>query len=224
MVLKAKSLKMDLFAGGGGCGWEDSWCYPQMHQHLLPLVQRDDSVLDLGAGIGRSAFPFALMGAQVTLVDRDYDALAEASGIYIQAGIEDRIVDCGLDIEKFLSQNRLRYKFVILSETLTHMPKSQGVKVFREALEHCSGYIFVSAPSTFSWVYECYREGGYDCPEPGTFLDMCGCSGVEKIEPFSFYQPGELESIVVGRGGHIICAESRKNHTENYAWIVVASI
>ena len=224
MVIKTNGLNIDLFAGGGGYGWEDSWCYPEMHRYLLPLVGKDDAVLDLGAGVGRSAFPFALMGAKVTLVDRDYDALAEASGIYTKAGIEDRIVDCGLDIETFLSQNRRRYKFVILSETLTHMPKSQGIKIFIEALEHCSGYIFVSIPSTFSWVYEHYRDACYDCPEPGTYLDMCGCSGVEKIEPFSFYHPGELESLVVGRGGRIICAESRINHTENYNWIVIASI
>lgn len=219
-ILKANGINIDDFGGGGKQGWNFNWCYPQMHRDLLPLVRPGDSVLDLGSGFGRSAFPFALKGAEITLVEKDKCRLSEARKSFSSAGLKNQA--CDIDLEVFLSLSREIYKFVILSDTITHVPKSRGIEIISRSIEHCFGYIFISVPSTFSWIYQMYRENGYSSSEPGTFFDFCSCSGIEQLEAFSFYYPGEIESLIVAKKGHIICAESIVNHTDNQNWIVVA--
>ena len=221
-ILVASGLKIDLFAGEGSLGWNDGWCYPQMHKYLLPLVDKTDSVLDIGAGIGRSAFPFGLKGCKTFFVEPDFDALAEADSIYQQAGIAFDLESLRPAIE-YLDGCQKKFDVVILSETLTHIVKSEGIEIISKAINHCNKYMFIAVPSTFSWSFDAHKESNYGSPEPCTYLDECGCSGQNKIEPFSYYYPGEIEALIVSMGGHIIAAEAQENHVGNYAWIIISS-
>lgn len=218
----ARGLKMDLFAGEGESGWNDAWCYPQMHQYLLPLVKEDDTVLDIGAGIGRSSFPFALKGSSVHFVDTDDEAIAEAVSIYQKTGLSFE-VESFCDANTYLNGSDKEFDVVILSETLTHIVKSEGLKIVEKAIDHCRKYMFIAAPSVLSWSFEAHKELNYGSPEVCTYLDLCDCSGLSWIEPFSYYYPGEIESLIVSKGGHIIIAQSQINHAGNYAWIIIAS-
>lgn len=223
MILNGHGLNMDLLAGEGGDGWNEAWCYPHLHKHLLPEIKPYDTVLDLGAGVGRSSFPFALYGASIFMVDTNTDFLIRANELFSNAGVANKIVySCPISIDHFLQTTNDKYNFVLLVDTLTHINKQEGLEIIRRAIDVCRGFLFVSVPSIDSWsLYERMMDN-FGHPEPFTYNIVCGCSGQEQIEPFSYYVPGEIESIVIQKGGRIITAESYLNQFGTRAWIVIA--
>lgn len=202
-------------------GWSDVWCYPQIYMYLLPHLKPKDKVLDVGFGTGRSSFPFAIHGADVYCIEPNDEWIAEAAYTYARAGLNFNLVSMK-DALSYLKDSEDIYEFVILSEILTHCLRSEAVQIVDASINHCGKYFFVTVPSVLSPSFQYHQTDNYGEPEPLSFLEECCCSGQPKIEPISYYFPGEIESIIVARGGKIIAAEQHQNSQGGVAWVIVA--
>ena len=188
-------FNLDFIAGTGGDGWNDAWGEEQIHRLVVPMVQPEDTVLDLFAGWGRGSVPLAMYGAEVTAVD--------VSGKHTQQMIE-AFTDAGLSSALFeiIVQDALEltpketglFNFAVAIDAITHIHKSDGLDFIQRMPEFLipGGVIALTAPSTLSDYYEWLKQYAEQV-DNDTYLDMCPCSGDIVEEPFAFYHPGEIE-------------------------------
>ena len=184
------------------------WCYPQVYDHLLPLVATGNIALDLGCGTGHSSLLFAQKGALVTAIDNVPDNLGLCREEFIKAGVDHLLTTLTFDATEFLRVTPQLFDFVIVSDLITHFLKSDGLRLIALAAARVKpgGYLFLTAPSVNSDTY-LYTQAYFAELEKDTYLIVCDCSGEEREEPHSFYRPDELTALLCEAGLSIISAE-----------------
>ncbi len=212
-IIVGQGREFDVFAGGGGYGdWQRSWGQEIVHRYLLPLVHPGDRVLDLASGMGRSSLPLVLYGASVVLVDQDGQSLDVAKEIFKSAGLDNQLeAALELDMRTLSSQKLGRFDFIVACDAIVHMGKQDGfffIDSLPKFLNQGCSFIYLTAPSTQSWSYSSFRNRVDLRPdikaEKDTFLDLCNCSGTEKVEKIPFYFPGEIEARLEKAGGRVV--------------------
>jgi 16S rRNA G966 N2-methylase RsmD len=207
-IVLSANQEIGSLVSGNGEGWDFNLGQEVIHRYLLPQVNQGDRVLDLGSGWGRASIPFIFKGAQVVMVDKNKRALDDAKGILNRAGFSSQLEKAvNLDV-KDLNQENIggKFKFIVACNAVTHMKKLEAVDFISRLplfLENGVSYVYVDVPSKLTKSYETIQENSQRI-DLDTFQILCGCSGVVKKEPFSFFIPGEAESILINHGGKII--------------------
>lgn len=226
-LYRVKNRDIDCIAGGGFSGWEGEWGEESLHQFVVPEINIDDEVLDLCCGEGRATVPLAMMGAKITLIDRDEKALGYAQEGYRESGLGKRLTRAvSTDVMDFMTGTTKKYDVVVAQYAVTHMRKSTGLDFISKLpglLKDSGGYIVVNAPSVFSWLYETLREYGTKI-EKETYEEYCSCSGEVKLEPHPFYNPGEIVTILRQHGGEILFSKDVEVSSGNYNRQVIAKL
>lgn len=213
---------------GYGSKWNEL-CGPEMvHKYLLQEVKLNDRVLDLYSGYGRSSIPLLLAGGKLTLVDNSKVALEKGIGLIQEAKMIDQLENVLIqDVKDLCNKKDLgKFRFVIATDAIVHILKSDAFDFVKELpgyLEKSGGFIYINVPSKLSDTYENAVQNLKRIDNLDTYEDYCGCSGEEKLEPISFYLPGELESVFKNCGGEIIEAKSTNGYCPgSYNWSIVA--
>lgn len=194
-------------------GWDPAWGDEKVYRHLLHLAGSGSRILDLGCAEGRVSLPFAIWkGATVQGVDIDARRLSGFYGVYSDYGVGNLVAGVwNSDVNRLYPSDVGLNDFVLALEMLTHMPKSEGLATLDHIVDFVApgGYLAVNAPSIESPYYgEISYLGEQVEGETGSYIDWCGCSGTNRREVFSFFVPGEMESVILDRGGRIIDSDT----------------
>ena len=221
-IINGQGRDIDFIAGNGGCHWEERWGLEQIHRYVAPLVREGDQVLDLGSGFGRSSLPLAFKGAEVTALDSDPESLSFCREQFSLAGLPVKTIEGRVeDLCEGKISLRNGFNFVVAVDVLTHLRKKKAVKTISRLPKFLKkkGVLVVNYPSTLSWSYHSFRDYNPKV-EPYTYLNWCDCSGVPRHEPFSFFEPGEVENMVKKMGGQVLAAERSYAPHGNHNWFV----
>lgn len=167
-----------------GCGDPEYWKFQDR------LVIEGGKVLDLGIAVGRSSFFFALHGMDVLGYDNSkgwvnrLNRMAQAFKFSIRAEKADIAeLDLGTNV----------YDVVILNQVLFHLPGKQAIlDTLDKAWEATKpgGHIWVRTIGKEDEKYKFYSSlADYPpdlCLDEDTFMAMCLCGGVERMEPHSY--------------------------------------
>lgn len=216
---RAGNVRIDEIGGSGRNGWNGMWGPEVIHQHCTPRIKRGDQVLDLCSGYGRASIPLAMNGARVTLVDKDEKALESAEEVFLRSGLRSRLERTVQADARSVTPQMLgrRFRAIVVSDGIHHMPKPKAIRLVSKLPDFLSrkgGVVYVNGPSKQCFTYDsvrasCRRIG------PDTFEQMCSCSGEPKLEPLSFYGPGDMEIYLEERGGTVIHARDRRVSRHN---------
>ena len=104
-------------------------------------------VLDIGAGRGVLSSKLARIGLNLTLLDKDKDALDEASHLFSKQGIVAKFVHRNI----FEYYPRIRFDIVLISEILEHIDDVSALLHIRQNVIKDKGYLIVTVPSSGEW-------------------------------------------------------------------------
>ena len=193
--------------------------YPELFQHLLPLLKHDQSALDLGIGTGHESSVIAFAGLHITGVDRNPFLLGACREAYDEAEIGSQLTLVEMDALKYMRANSAKYDLVILSDFLMFLTKTDGKEILRlayEALE-ASGYIWITTMSTGDDFYARMKHQREIDKETFMSHSHCGGSG-----PACFYFPGEIEAFLVSLGAKVVFGIETLNSSDGMFNIVLA--
>ena len=193
--------------------------YPEMHQHLLPLLQPGQSALDIGFGTGHMCSPVAFAGLKIVGLDRNLTWLNHAVEAFAEAGLGEQLTVVCADALEYMQENKTKFHLVVMSDFLMFQIKTSGKTLIRLAYEALlpTGLIWITTLSTGDDFYS--RMVAYQDPiDSDTFMSYhCGGSG-----PVCFYHPLEIETYLQSMGAKVIFHTETENTAGGMVNIILA--
>lgn len=203
---------LDLIHNPNNQGWHFGWGDPEYWKFQDRLVVERGKVLDLGIAVGRSSFFFAIHGMEVLGYDNSnrwvnkLNRMAKAFKFSLKAEQADLTeLDLGTNL----------YDVVILNQILFHLP---GKKAIFDTLDKSwkatksGGHIWVRTTGKAEERYEIYSSQAENhpdlCLDEDTFMDICICGGIERMEPHSYLDQLSLLKYFSHKGVKIIHSQT----------------
>ena len=194
--------------------------YPEMHQHLLPLLEAGQSALDLGFGTGHTCSPLAFAGLKIVGVDRNDGWLQYAEEAYFEAGLGGQLTLVSADALEYMRANQTKFNLVIMSDFLMFQVKTAGKELIRLAYDTLlpNGLIWITTLSTGDEFYSRMSQS-QEPIDADTFMSYSHCGG---SGPVCFYHPLEIETYLQSMGAKIIFQTETENTAGGVVNIVLA--
>ncbi len=194
--------------------------YPEMREHLLPLIQAGQSALDLGIGTGPMTSPIAFAELSVTGVDSNKHRLSICQEAFAQANLKHLLTAIESDALEYMQTNTVKHHLVIMSDFLMFLTKTDGKEVIRLAYECLlpSGYIWITTMSTSDEWYGDISST-QEPIDTDTFMAYSHCIGAN---PICFYHPMEIEEYLQSMGAKIIFQTEKENNAGGMVNIILA--
>lgn len=159
---------------------------------LLPGNLSGLKVLDVGGGAGMMAVQCAKLGAEVTLLDAEANALNTARHFAGREGVAHRITcHCSDTIPADILARR--YDIVIAKDIVEHIADDLGFIRQLAACQNRGGRLLLSTQNSFSLNY--LLEGNYQRRWAGN-RDWCGWDTTH----LRFYNPRSLKRLLASAG------------------------
>lgn len=194
--------------------------YPEMHKHLLPLIQPGQSALDIGFGTGHMCSPIAFAGLKIVGLDRNSNWLDRAVEAFNEAGLGEQLSVVKAEALEYMRANQTRFNLVIMSDSLMFQIKTSGKKLIRLAFESLlpGGYIWITTLSTTD-DFHSSMVASQEPIDEDTFVSHSHCGG---SGPVCFYHPLEIEVFLESMGARVIFRTETENTTGGIVNIVLA--
>jgi len=207
-LINAKGKSFDQISASNEFGWDVINGQEIITRLVVPRVNPNDRVADVGSGCGRASMPMAVRGAKVVAVDNCHASLKEGDEIRTQAGAR-RATNVLADL-RTLTRRQIGggVRAVIASDSLNHLEKAEADAVIDNLPNLLNrkrgGVVYVNAPSTDSLLFIEPKYFGATRVDPRTVKIWCDCSGEYRKEYVPFFQPGEIEARLALKGGQIL--------------------
>ncbi len=194
--------------------------YPELHEHLLPLLQPSQTVLDIGFGAGHMCSPVAFANLNIVGLDHNLYGLEHALKCFKEAGLDGLLTIVNAEALGYLQENVTKYNLVMMSDFLMFQRKTDGREMMRLAYDAVqpSGYIWITALSTGDAFYGAMIETQESIDED-TFLSYSPCGGAG---PVCFYHPLEIEYFLQSLGAKIVFQTETMNSAGGMVNIILA--
>ncbi|KKT49635.1 MAG: hypothetical protein UW41_C0003G0002 [Candidatus Collierbacteria bacterium GW2011_GWC2_44_18] len=194
--------------------------YPEMHQHLLPLLQPGQSTLDIGFGTGHMCSPVAFAGLRIVGLDRNLSWLEHAVEAFNEAGLGEQLTVVHADALEYTQANKTKFHLVIMSDFLMFQVKTAGKELIRLAYESLlsTGFIWITTLSTGDKFYS-RMVASQEPIEEDTFMSYSHCGG---SGPVCFYHPFEIETYLQSMGAKVIFQTETENTAGGIVNIILA--
>lgn len=127
-----------------------NFTYRHLIKYITKYLRKNDSILDIGCGVGTLDFYFASKGYMVTGIDIAENAISACNKTkkHLKLKNVNFIVD---DFQK--TKLKVKYDFIIFTEVIEHLENDdkQLKKIY--SLLKPGGFLFLSTPSTNAPMY-----------------------------------------------------------------------